>query len=512
MAKKIGWFFIFSVLFLVSWRIFRLDIRIPRNLHKAQVYLNLQNKIELVQTLPGSFTEINLPIFGEKSWKVEGAGEQRKVELFKIEKVGNKLILRAQPQAFGSRNLIIKTKIGPQNFTQTYRIVVKKDLNINGKVDVRLKMLYEGTLNSFEKRAVKYANGFFPESDITIDKGGGYGEAMWTRTVAPLVFLKNGRYLEAQGILNFLFENLGEYSLKNYRLIDPPDREEQVDAEAQFLLNYALYVKETGDTEFHDKNWERATKLANRIMEKFYNPNFGLVLNPYWEAVQKQFQDVYDITTQAAISVALENLADLAKEKEDKKLEENYQRYSQLISQGINKNLVTEIDGKKVYAAMRDKNGRLDNSEFGLSTIFPVAIGWNDYDPQVMENTYRQSLENNFVWQGDRGNFLLPRPILGLEKDALWTAGKYLAWLIFYADKVGDIKTKEELLGFLINYTQKPQDLLAESFWYSGGQPPNPFNKPYLPNPDLGDWTTDSGNADGAGWQLLIIDNLFFPK
>lgn len=286
----------------------------------------------------------------------------------------------------------------------------------------------------------------------------------------------------------------------------PCDSHVQIDGNYQLINAFTEFATKSGEEykTFIDKIYPIIAQYALYFIEKEngYVKENGLLLTPclehsrggcYWEAT--------DLITNCFAAEALRKMANLANAKNDKENAKKFARASDSISQAINKHLVTEIDGKPIYAEMIAHKqytvagetkwiGEKLYKGFSWINLAPIASGWNAADSETVKNTYNAYLKycSDLYTVSDKSYKMLDACCQIDENSRVVSygnhvIGKGLAWELYYLYKINDKARLSDMLDFI----ETNSDLTyPESYWKSGE-------------------LSDSANQEQASWLIYEI-------
>ncbi|TQL57164.1 hypothetical protein FB461_2284 [Rarobacter faecitabidus] len=287
--------------------------------------------------------------------------------------------------------------------------------------------------------------------------------------------------------------------------------ENQTDGHYMYLLAWARYINAfPGDTSFIDETYPIVSAWADYYLTDEYwndstNPKTGkqmnLLFNPLLEhSRSQQHFPAYDLITNVFASQALHELAEVARLVPGQEVAaQDWQEWSEKITQGINDNLVVErtVNGqvKKIYrelyavagGASPAKSGALSAYDgFTWVNLAPIAADWSDIDLNIMANTYEAYLETgSYDWPKPGGGYWKMLNACssagpdagGTCNDVAEVIGKGLGWEFALVKRVGGQVLADRLpvlTDFVIAKT--PGLLLQESF-YPDGRPKDAGNQ-----------------------------------
>lgn len=183
------------------------------------------------------------------------------------------------------------------------------------------------------------------------------------------------------------------FSFSNY-----PDTKEQVDGNYMVVTAWAQYVnlcqKSPEDMEFIMASYPQIRTFTNYVLdhEHVYDREKNLVRNPCVEhAREGRYWNAYDLITNVFASQAFHEMTIIARDLGFVEDADRWEEACNVVTKGINENLVVEFEGKKIYAEMLGYN--VDNTElkmvkgFAYENFAPIGADWFAMDLEIMENT-----------------------------------------------------------------------------------------------------------------------------
>lgn len=302
-------------------------------------------------------------------------------------------------------------------------------------------------------------------------------------------------YTEQKGTKTALAGDLGfEALFSHIRLISDYT---QTDATYMLIHAWAMYVNNNDgtpeDVQFIKDSYPIIKGFANYYLTtKYYNKKLNLILNPSLEHSKKgRYWIAYDLITNVFASQAFHELVSIAKEQQDEVSAEKWAAYAKNIEKGINKNLVTEVDGKKIYGEFYDVE---DNMKFyqGMSwvNLAPVAAEWYATDPEIMKNTYEIYKKYASVTMYGH-TALATEATLGTNELTRELIGKGLAWELMLCHSLGDTKQIQSIVELVLKTAKKNNISVYPEFWKSES------------------YVTDPGNQEHCSWQVYAMSKVF---
>lgn len=274
----------------------------------------------------------------------------------------------------------------------------------------------------------------------------------------------------------------------------------QTDATYMLIHAWVMYVNNNQgkpeDLEFIEQSYPIIKRFANYFLDnKFFNKKMNLILNPSLEHSKKgRYWIAYDLITNVFASQAFYELSFVAESMNDAEMKEHWMNYSKKIEGGIHKNLVTEVDGKKIYAEFYDaENNKMDFYN-GISWVnfAPVAAEWYGMDLEIMKNTYEIYKKHAGIKMlGFDG--LATDAFLGTDEIRRELIGKGVAWELMFCKMIGDTERVEEIVALELATSKKYKlDIYPES-WTSQTT------------------VSDPGNQEHCAWQVYAM-SVVFPE
>jgi hypothetical protein len=269
------------------------------------------------------------------------------------------------------------------------------------------------------------------------------------------------------------------------------DAWDEVDEKYSVLLAWARYVQANpSDRDFVTETWPWVRRYADYHLTRpgYLSDALDLIRNPILD--DESYHDVYDLLTNTVTAQALHELAPVADRLGDGVAAARWTQVADRISSGISRNLVTEVDGRRVYGAWYD--GR-DPSRFSVGWTFvnlsPIAFSWYGMDPEIMADTlaaYR--LHESRDWSGVR--MLSSMSDYGFTGHNDWVLTKAVAWEWAQVHRDGDRARVEELDRFLRTYYPDVTQPISEG---------------WILDDDGNLRITDPGNQEHASWYAVMM-------
>ncbi len=272
----------------------------------------------------------------------------------------------------------------------------------------------------------------------------------------------------------------------------------QTDANYMLIHAWVMYVNNNKgtaeDLSFIEQSYPIIKDFANYYIDSptYYNYKMNLLLNPSLEHSRKiRYWQSYDLLTNVFASQALYELSEVAGTMKDGDMAEKWMKYAKQIEEGINTNLVTEIDGKKIYGEFYDVE---DNMKFyaGISWVnfAPVAAEWYGMDMDIMKNTY--DVYKKYASIKMYGyDCLATEATLGTNELTRELIGKGIAWELMFCNIIGDYERVAEIVALELATAKKNNISVYPEFWKSES------------------YVTDPGNQEHCSWQFYAMSRVF---
>lgn len=274
----------------------------------------------------------------------------------------------------------------------------------------------------------------------------------------------------------------------------------QTDANYMLIHAWAMYVNAGGQNirtdEFIKDSYPIICKFADFFIDdqQYYNEDLNLILNPSLEHSRLgRYWIAYDLITNVFASQAFYELGMIAEEFNDYERSNKYFTYSKSIKRGIEENLVTEFDGKKIYGEFYDVE---DGMKFykGISwvNLAPVAAQWYGTDMEIMNNTYEiYKKYGSFKMYGF--DCLASEATLGTDIITKEMIGKCISWEMMLCHMIGDVDRLEEFKKIELETARVNNNEVYPECWRSF------------------DFVTDPGNQEHCAWQVYAA-GICFPE
>ena len=272
----------------------------------------------------------------------------------------------------------------------------------------------------------------------------------------------------------------------------------QTDANYMLIHAWVMYVNNNKGTEedriFIEQSYPIIKKFANYYLDnkQYYNSKMDLLLNPSLEHSRKiRYWVSYDLLTNVFASQALYELSAVADSMNDGAMSSKWLSYAKKIEEGINKHLVTEIDGKKIYGEFYDvEDGMKFYAGISWVNLAPVAAEWYGMDMDIMKNTY--DIYKKYASIKMYGiDALATEATLGTSELTRELIGKGIAWELMFCNMIGDTERIKEIVALELKTAKKNNIYVYPEFWKSEN------------------YVTDPGNQEHCSWQFYAMSRVF---
>lgn len=290
----------------------------------------------------------------------------------------------------------------------------------------------------------------------------------------------------------------GEASYNAYRSkINAISNVKQVDGNYMFIHAWALYVNKSKNNDedklFIDESYDSIAQYSNYWLDNgYFDEDFNLIRNPNLEhSWSSEYLDFYDLLTNCFASQALHEMSIIARQRNDTVNADKWETYADKIATGINQNLVTELDGEKIYAEGYDAKDLELVLGFSWVAFAPIASQWYAMDQEIMNNTYdlyrKYATADYFDIDMLFAAFGIGK-YEGIKSDSF--IGKGFAWEIMLNAQNGNKKRVEELIQFAYDHTSE-DNIYIESWWGKDAV------------------YSDPGNQEHCSWQVYAMSYVF---
>ena len=251
---------------------------------------------------------------------------------------------------------------------------------------------------------------------------------------------------------------------------------------AHAWLAYANAAPNTPeDRAFIEESYPIVVEFVRAFSDTGYiSDELKLMRNPYLEHSRDVRKwNCYDMVTNSYASEVFHELAQFASARGEKSDAAEWERLAELIREGISENLVTELDGKRIYAELIDLD---HDSELikGLSWVnySSLAVNWYGIDAQIMKNTFEVYYSRSIKY----GGFDMLDACMNLKTGGLGShvIGKGFSWELMYNASVGNTDRVNTMTDFVV-INSPGTNIFPESWWQ-----PNRFS--------------DVGNQEHCSW------------
>lgn len=245
------------------------------------------------------------------------------------------------------------------------------------------------------------------------------------------------------------------------------------------------------DAEFIAQSYPIIKQYVNAYVEGgFIDDGLNLIRNDFLEHSRDGRKwKCYDLITNAYASQVFHEFAEFDSALGNAEEAAKWNALAERIRGGINETLVTEVNGRRVYAELIDiANG--DRFIKGMSwvNLAPIAAGWYGMDEQIMMDTfaaYREIASVNYgaypmldacyyMDTGRYGNHVI---------------GKGYSWELMFSAAIGDTARVDEMTEFML-MNSPASNMYPESWWY-----PNRFS--------------DVGNQEHSSWIAYAMATVY---
>ncbi len=376
-----------------------------------------------------------------------------------------------------------------------------------------IAQIYANTYYSLLDRVSE--TGCFPESVGP----GGYGAVMFCRTTGGIDALlrETGEYAADEKIIRFALDSARRMGLNRIphiaheiqtdaagKVTQEFSTDDQADGELHVILAYArLVLSGRASKDFEDAYYPDVKAYLDKLMRQpyfYYEEHCPVDVYPFMfppESLKLIFNcalehsrenrrwSVFDLLTQSFGGAALEAMAGVAEKRGDGESAAFWRGRLRLLTEGIDRYMTREIDGKKVYLEMRIPDGGWGRPFTGMSWInfSPVAAGWQGLPPEVLDHTIEYIRRK--IWREapyTNGRYYMATEFNedgGVNPNIL---GKVIGWDLAYSARKEDYAHILSWIEFLEEVNRC--DLLAENL-----------------SPADGEWKiADGGNGEQCSW------------
>lgn len=261
----------------------------------------------------------------------------------------------------------------------------------------------------------------------------------------------------------------------------------QIDGNYMLIHAWCMFAKMAPDTkenrEFIIQTYPIIKRFADSYLKQGYiNMDNKLIKNDSFEHSREgRYWNSYDLITNTFTSQALHELSAIALTQNDEESSIRWNEQSEILRKGIESNLVTEVDGKKIYAELYDIDNNMKLVQ-GMSWVnwAPMAAQWYAMDEKIMQNTY--DIYQKYGSQDYQGYRMLD-VVYDMETKGFGNhvIGKGLAWEIMFNHGIDDVDKSNMLVAFILDNSTE--------------------NGVYPETYQLGGTFSDVGNQEHASWQ-----------
>ncbi|MBR6548588.1 MAG: endonuclease/exonuclease/phosphatase family protein [Clostridia bacterium] len=312
-------------------------------------------------------------------------------------------------------------------------------------------------------------------------------------SIQVMAHIAQGDYDYAAKILKYIVDYHKEYK-KDYVLHIMQENKkpysDKLQTDTTFFFLHAWYMYATKapasaeKTALLNASEDKVKDFADYFIDDMYfNREKGLMENPYLEhSRDKREWNSYDLLTNVYASQAWYELSKYFATKDPARAKA-WREGADLIAQGVHKHLVTEIDGKKMYAELIDIENDKFVQGFSWVNMAPVGCEWYAMDEEIMANTYELYMKYGAgSWFGKYKMLEVHTNYTGSTNvRAREIIGKGLAWELMYCKMVGNTDRIRTLEAFIEKYSDQ---MYRETWQASGGG-------------------SDAANQEHASWMLF---------
>ena len=261
---------------------------------------------------------------------------------------------------------------------------------------------------------------------------------------------------------------------------------------AHAWIAYANAAPETPeDAEFIAQSYPIIKQYVNAYVEGgFIDGELDLIRNDYLEHTRDGRKwNCYDLITNAYASQVFHEFAEFDSALGNAEEAAKWSALAERIRGGINETLVTEVNGKRVYAELIDiANG--DRFIKGMSwvNLAPIAAGWYGMDERIMRDTFAAYREIATVNYGAYP-MLDACYYMDTGRYGNHVIGKGYSWELMFSAAIGDTARVDEMTEFML-MNSPASNMYPESWWY-----PNRFS--------------DVGNQEHSSWIAYAMATVY---
>lgn len=286
----------------------------------------------------------------------------------------------------------------------------------------------------------------------------------------------------ADGTLSYR-ERVTDFNISGYDMYDETDQAYSV------LLVWARYVRANpSDRTFVAETWPYVRRYANYYLDTpgYLDAGLDLIRNPILD--DEGYHNTYDLLTNVFTSQALHELTPIADRLGDPADAGRWHSISEQIERGIDTNLVTTVDGKRIYGEKYEvTEGNRFYPGYSFANLAPIAVDWYALDTQTMANTLRAYLTHESRdWSGVQMPSSMHDYAFTGHND--WVLTKGLAWEWRFDQENRNQNRIPALDAFLRHYY--PDET-------------QPISEGWILDSDENLRVTDPGNQEHAGWYAI---------
>lgn len=286
----------------------------------------------------------------------------------------------------------------------------------------------------------------------------------------------------ADGTLSYR-ERVTDFHISGYDMYDETDQAYSV------LLVWARYVQANpADRAFVTETWPYVRRYADYYLDTpgYLSDSLDLIRNPILD--DEGYHNTYDLLTNVFTSQALHELAPIADRLGAPAEASRWRSVSARITDGIDTNLVTTVDGRRIYGEKYEVNqGNRFYAGYSFANLAPVAVDWYALDPTVMADTLQAYLAHESrEWAGVQMLSSMHDYAFTGHND--WVLTKGLAWEWRFDQTAGDRARIPALDEFLRHYYPDASEPISEG---------------WILDSDGNLRVTDPGNQEHASWYAV---------
>ncbi len=261
---------------------------------------------------------------------------------------------------------------------------------------------------------------------------------------------------------------------------------------AHAWIAYANKAPDTPeDNAFIEESWPIIKKYVSAFIgDSYINPDLKLIKTDYLEHTRDYRKwKCYDLITNSYASQVFYEFSQFAADLGATEEAAEWNRLSLVIKEGINENLTTEIDGKRIYAEMiAIDEGNKYYQGMSWVNLGPIAAGWYGLDVEMMKRTLEVYANYASVNYGDiRMLDACYNMFTGDYADHV--IGKGYSWELMFSAAVGNAERLDEMVEFML-MNSPANNMYPESWWY-----PDKFS--------------DVGNQEHSSWLSFGMATVF---